>query len=408
MESFNEKPETSNNSYAINQNNIKNDETFEGESNPQNYDNNIDFKIEEQRTKNNHENNNDNNYNNNNPIDNYSIQYNFSPPKKNRKLQFYKFLFYSIKTEIKVHDFLKLIGTSNFAEISLWLLSIIIYYCTPKKLKINLDDGTTTKYKITFIWVHIVHVFRGILGIFLINKLPKSHEVVDDINKVNDDELTVNLFNSIIREKMFNNVIEPIKRKKIFIFIYIGMTLFNFLIDLIDFLSILSNLSRASTDSKVIFLTYLLISILYLVIDLGFAFWMGQLKYIFPKDYLKPLSSVFNGMVSHAISTFKLKKRKIDVIEEARVQNANGPYVKSSIQNGGVNILEGILRDSFGAYRESMRSSSSSDSSRGQFPQNERYKYDKKDLPNNPFEYGGHSSDEVKSNEAKSNEVKLD
>ena len=401
MKTFTEKPETPNNIYDINQNSLENNETFEGGSSPKNY-NNIDIKYEEQYID--KINNNNNTYLN----DNYNEEYDYTPPKKYRKLQFYKFLFYSIKTEIKVEDFLKLIRTSNYAEIPIWILSIIIYYCTPKKLKIKLKDGTTSNYKISFIWVHIVHVFRAILGIFLIKKLPKSYEIVDELNKLSDDELTINLFNNIIREKMLNDVIEPIKRKKIFIFVYIGMTLFNFLIDLVDFLTILANISKASTDSKVIFLTYLLISLIYLSIDLGYAFWMGQLKYTFPKEYLKPLYSAFNGMVSHAISVFKLKKRKIDIIEEARTQNANGPYIKSSIQNGGINILESILRDSFGLYRDNACFSRSSNSSKEQFSKNGNLKYDKKYLPDIPFDYGGHSYDEVKNNDIKSNEVKLD
>ena len=403
MKPYNEKPETPDNIYEINQEDIRNNETFEGGTSSKNdNNNNIDIKYEEQNIHNSQEIN-DNFYSN----DNYSIEYNYTPQKKSRKLQFYKFLFYSIKTEIKVNDFLKLIRTSNYAEIPLWVLSIIIYYITPIKLKTNLKDGSTTYYKITFIWVHIVHVFRAILGIFLLKHLPKSHEFIDDLNKLSDDELTINLFNSIIREKIYNYVIEPIKRKKILIFIYIGMTLFNFLIDLVDFLSILANISKATTDSKVIFLTYLLIAVLYLVIDLGYFFWMGQLRYVFPEEYLKPLHSVFNGMVSHAISVFKLQKRKKDVIEEAKIQNANGPYVKYSIQNGGVNILEGILRDSFGVYRDSEFSYSSSNSSRGQFSKKENYNYDKKNLNNNPFEYRGQSSDEVKNSDIKSNEVKL-
>ena len=404
MKPYNEKHEIPDNFYEVNQDDIINNETLESGSNSKNDNNNINIKYEEQNIHNNQEINNNNFYSN----DNYSLEYNYTPPKKNRKLQFYKFLFYSIKTEIKVNDFLKLIRTSNYAEIPIWVLSIIIYYITPIKLKTNLKNGSTTYYKITFIWVHIVHVFRAILGIFLLKHLPKSHEFIDDLNKLSDDELTINLFNSIIREKIYNYVIEPIKRKKILIFIYIGMTLFNFLIDLVDFLSILANISKATTDSKVIFLTYLLIALLYLTIDLGYFFWMGQLRYVFPIEYLKPLHSVFNGMVSHAISVFKLKKRKIDIIEDAKTQNANGPYIKSSIQNGGINILECILKESFGVYRESVCSSTSSNSSNEQFSKNEKYKCDKKNLPNIPFDYGVHSYDEVKNNDIKSNEVKLD
>ena len=52
--------------------------------------------------------------------------------KKNRTLQYYKFLFYTMKTEIKVHDFLKLIRNTNTLELSLWTISVVLYANVPK------------------------------------------------------------------------------------------------------------------------------------------------------------------------------------------------------------------------------------------------------------------------------------
>ena len=87
--------------------------------------------------------------------------------------------------------------------------------------------------------------------------------------------------------------------------------------------------------------------------DLSYILWTGQLKYVFPKDYLKPIDSILNGVVDKAMITFKLRKPKTDVISEARVQQSRQPYVLSSngMNNGGINILENILSDSFGVYK---------------------------------------------------------
>ena len=52
--------------------------------------------------------------------------------KKNRILQYYKFLFYSIKTEIKHHDFLKLLSNSNTTELSIWKISVLLFANIPK------------------------------------------------------------------------------------------------------------------------------------------------------------------------------------------------------------------------------------------------------------------------------------
>ena len=270
--------------------------------------------------------------------------------KKNRTLQYYKFLFYSLKTEIKAQDFLKLLRTSNMIEISVWIMSLLLYANTPKDFPKLSNGEKSTSYKNAFIWLHLLHVIRAGLGIFLTFTIPKSYRVTQDLESISDSKLETTLFNDLIRETIFFSVTEKIKSKKIFIIVYLGLTALNFIFDLIDFIVILASLSRARSDAKVVLLTYLLISIIYMVVDLGYIFWAGQLAYIFPPEYLKPIDGLFSRLVDKAMITFKLKKPKTDVISEAKAQQSKGPYVKSSndMKNGGVNILENIMGDTFG------------------------------------------------------------
>ena len=274
--------------------------------------------------------------------------------KKNRTLQYYKFLFYSMKTELKLHDFVKLVRASNAGEIAIWLISLILYANTPKDFPKLSEGEKATSYKNAFIWFHFIHVLRAALGIFLIHSLPKSFQVINSLESNSDEKLERTLFNDLIRETIYFNVTEKIKPKKIPIFIYLIMTVVNFVFDLIDFLVILSALSGAKPEAKVVLLTYLLISVLYMIIDLSYVFWTGQLKYVFPREYLKPIDSIFNGVVDKAMVRFKLRKPKTDIVSEAKVQQSNQPYVRSSngMKNGGVNILENILGESFGVYKD--------------------------------------------------------
>ena len=274
--------------------------------------------------------------------------------KKNRTLQYYKFLFYSMKTELKLHDFVKLVRASNAGEIAIWVISLILYANTPKDFPKLSEGEKSTSYKNAFIWFHFIHVLRAALGIFLIHSLPKSFQVINSLESNSDEKLERTLFNDLIRETIYFNVTEKIKPKKIPIFIYLIMTVVNFVFDLIDFLVILSALSGAKPEVKVVLLTYLLISVLYMIIDLSYVFWTGQLKYVFPREYLKPIDSIFNGVVDKAMVRFKLRKPKTDIISEAKVQQSNQPYVRSSngMKNGGVNILENILGESFGVYKD--------------------------------------------------------
>ena len=233
-----------------------------------------------------------------------------------------------MKTELKLHDFIKLVRTTNSGEIAIWLISLILYANTPKDFSKLLEGEKSTSYKNIFIWFHFIHVLRAALGLFLIYAFPRSFQVINILESNSDSKLETTLFNDLIRETIFFNVTEKIKPKKIPIILYLIMTIINYVFDLVDFLVILTALSGAKPEAKVVLLTYLIISVLYIIIDLSYIFWAGQLKYIFPKEYLKPIDSLLNGFVDKALITFKLRKPKTDIISEAKVQQSSQPYVK--------------------------------------------------------------------------------
>lgn len=269
--------------------------------------------------------------------------------KKNRTLQYYKFLFYSLKTEIKAQDFLKLLRTSNVIEIAIWIISLLLYANTPKDFPRLRQGERSSSYKNSFIWFHLLHVIRGGLGIFIAHTLPRSYQVTESLETLSDSKLETTLFNDLIRETIFFSVTEKIKSKKIPIIAYLILTALNFIFDIIDFFVIVSSLSKARSDAKVVLLTYLLIAGIYITVDLAYILWSGQLTYIFPKQYLKPIDGMFSGIVDFAMKTFKLGKPKTNVISEAKAQQGGGPYViGSDMNNGGVNILENIIGNSFG------------------------------------------------------------
>ena len=145
-----------------------------------------------------------------------------SSKKKNRTLQYYKFLFYSMKTEIKVHDFLKLLRSSNTAELSIWTISILLFANIPKNFPVVKEGEESNRATIssTFIWLHILHVARAFLGMYLGYKLPRSHQIIDILQNLSDEKLEKTLFNDILRETIYNHVILVIKQRKQLIFIY--------------------------------------------------------------------------------------------------------------------------------------------------------------------------------------------
>ena len=285
---------------------------------------------------------NQNNYNNNT---------NNNMKKKNRTLQYYKFLFYTMKTEIKVHDFLKLIRNTNTLELSLWTISVVLYANVPKNFPIlKQGEKNKSKYSGTFLWFHLFHVIRACLGMFVGYKLPRSFQIMDYLQTLTKEKLAKTLFNDIIRETIYNKVILVIKNKKIYIFIYFLLTIINIIIDIIEFFWILVKLPGISDSARIEFITYFFINIIYLLINFSYFFYFGQLKYIFPPIYLSSISRIFICVSDTVRTLLKLKKEKTDVIEENKIQNKKGPYAINSdnANNGGINILDYIVRDSLG------------------------------------------------------------
>jgi hypothetical protein len=186
--------------------------------------------------------------------------------KKNRTLQFFKFLFYSMKVEIKVHEFFDLVRFSNQSEISLWIVSVVLLANTPTNyaLSTEKDESNTHEYANVFIWIHIVHLIRGVLGFLLMLKLPRSFKVVQAMKEVPEKEIENKLFNDIARDVIKKEVVTPLQGMRGWLIVYFVLTFLNFVFDVIDFLVILSNLDKAANNVKVVLLTYLMIAFLYL------------------------------------------------------------------------------------------------------------------------------------------------
>ena len=279
--------------------------------------------------------------------------------KKNRTLQYYKFLFYTMKTEIKTNDFLKLLRNTNTLELALWTISVVLYANVPKDFPI-LKEGekNKTKYSGTFLWFHIFHVIHACFGMYIGYKLPRSFQIMDFLTSLSKEKLSKTLFNDIIRETLYDKVILVVKKNKMNIIIYFIISIINILIDVIEFFWILIELPRVCDSARVEFLTYFFINLVYLISNFAYFFYFGQLKYIFPEIYIKSISRIYLCITDSIKILFKLKKEKTDVIEENKAQNRKGPFVSGDDNNGGFNILEYIVRDSFGIKQDDFNNNS--------------------------------------------------
>jgi hypothetical protein len=169
--------------------------------------------------------------------------------KKNRTLQFYKFLLNSLKVEICLNEFYQLVKASNQSEILIWIISMSLFY--------------TGNREFPLVWVHVLHLIRAIIGIFIVAKLPTSYEVIEYING-NQKLMYKDNFNDIIRDSVKEKIMPKLESMKCIFITYLSITFFNFLIDVLDFLYVISFLSVSSHKLQIVTLTFVILNFLYI------------------------------------------------------------------------------------------------------------------------------------------------
>ena len=164
--------------------------------------------------------------------------------KKNRTLQFYKFLLNSLKIEISLNEFMRLIKYSNQGEIVLWFISIILFYSGHREYPL--------------VWLHLIHLIRGILGLIISAKLPRSYELLDSID-VNNKAFETKIYNDVMRDAVKERIFPKIKDMKGYLLTYFSLTFVNFMIDVVDFLYIISNMNNEPDKASVTIIFFIIV-----------------------------------------------------------------------------------------------------------------------------------------------------
>ena len=176
--------------------------------------------------------------------------------KNNDKiLQFFKFLLISLKIEIINIEFLLLIKKSSNTEIIICLISIINY--------INDNNG---RFSFLFVCLKFFHIIRGIIGLFLLTRIPKTYNLIEKLN-VDDNTLETKEYKEIVIDIIKSDVIPQIDNIKGTLFIYFFLTILNFFIDFIESLFYLSQISSNLQGKKFNLLIYLTITFINICIN---------------------------------------------------------------------------------------------------------------------------------------------
>ena len=233
------------------------------EFNPNSYNNNID-------NINDNFDNNSNNYNINNASYNSNSPQNIRKiyeenEKRNRiKIETTEFMSYAVKVELlfqTLHGYLYWISNCEF----LFFLVLFFLFCSSPK--------TMGK-----IWWYIFHFFRGIFGIGIICYLPKTYELIENLQEIPDN--LENIKYSLIQ--IFFELLKPNQRKlKIFLLFYFSLTILCTVIDIMLFCVFAPDIGIVENDKPFFFM--LLSSIIFIYTDLVYFSFFSSFKFYFNK-----------------------------------------------------------------------------------------------------------------------------
>jgi hypothetical protein len=214
--------------------------------------------------------NNSNNYNINNASYNSNSPQNIRKiyeenEKRNRiKIETTEFMSYAVKVELlfqTLHGYLYWISNCEF----LFFLVLFFLFCSSPK--------TMGK-----IWWYIFHFFRGIFGIGIICYLPKTYELIENLQEIPDN--LENIKYSLIQ--IFFELLKPNQRKlKIFLLFYFSLTILCTVIDIMLFCVFAPDIGIVENDKPFFFMLFS--SIIFIYTDLVYFSFFSSFKFYFNK-----------------------------------------------------------------------------------------------------------------------------
>ena len=142
----------------------------------------------------------------------------FNPIQKNSKL--FKFILYTSKVEIKSNSLIKLIYTTSLLEMALWIVGLLLFFSSPGNIYL--------------IWVLIIHPVKALLGLQILDAMPKTYEIIENLarNPNFEEDKIMELIAAQIRETFLERWTQNKKK----LLLYLLTTILCLLVDIIIFI----------------------------------------------------------------------------------------------------------------------------------------------------------------------------
>ena len=222
------------------------------------------------------------------------------PIQKDGKL--FKFILYTTKVEIKFNSLIKLIYNTSIMEISLWVLGFLLFISSPKDM-----------YLIFFL---LVHVGKGVVGIILLNKMPKTYEILEKVagNPNFDEKKIIDL----LKKETNDSFVEKWEENKNMFLIYMVC---NIVCLVIDFIIFITQTVSFGKEEWLLMQTCMLFTIaIFIISDVIYFLWAFTLNFTFTPEIFNPIKkAVFGKMgdLQDLVRQKLFKKTVTSAIENA-------------------------------------------------------------------------------------------
>ena len=206
-----------------------------------------------------------------------AVSNDFEPIQKDGKL--FKFILYTTKVEIKFNSLIRLIFNTSIFEMAMWVLGFLLFIASPKDMYL--------------VWFLIVHVAKGAIGLILLNKMPKTYEILENVAKnPNFDESKII---ELIEKEIKDFFIIKWGESKNKFFLYLVSTIACLVIDLIIFIA---QVSAFGKDEWLLMQTCMLFTILvFIITDVIYFLWFFTLQFTFPPEIMNPIKKAIFGSI---------------------------------------------------------------------------------------------------------------
>ena len=216
-----------------------------------------------------------------------AVSNDFEPIQKDGKL--FKFILYTTKVEIKFNSLIRLIYNTSIFEISLWVLGFFLFIASPKDMYL--------------VWFLIVHVAKGAIGLVLLNKMPKTYEILENVAK-NPNFEESKIIELIEKEIKDFFIIKWGENRNKF-FLYLVSTITCLVIDLVIFIA---QVSAFGKEEWLLMQTCMLFTILvFIITDVVYFLWFFTLQFTFPPEIMNPIKKAIFGSIGDLSNLVKQK-----------------------------------------------------------------------------------------------------